>query len=572
MSSIVNGERPPVTPTSSSGKARPETTLAEILAPKIFKKNPADTPIKSFDVTQVRKEIAEKTHQAVSCVLGFGAYEFTTVQSHYTIGERLKMDKDKFIQKMNGLRDTDSNAFRVGLRFIQLIGKIHQSLKKKSSEFNFQDVKALRKNVSSALELMKENEGLFKEYPGFAQLLQALSYQIKTQVKGMSILQMVGSEALSWCKDSDHPVTAKSLSNRVEEVFYRMPVHDWDSFFHMIKWIVSHPKQAFFGFIDQNIPGAHVHYNSYDQGNIDIAYGYIQVDDKKIQMQMGAGLMNDRPLSAAAMDWGILKGDVQVAGTLEHHGEGEHARLSGLQELVDEKNKRRNSPAVILKGATHDKKFNNFQDIKTIKGFHEELMKEGLDRQNRIPKLIKDYMGYVIPKGLLSKEDISNAIAFSVQALTAALGNGELKSDFVGKHHHQRLCSAMMTCFNAFLDIQMLINLGKMLKDDEISGATYSTVCKQCFDRGPLANATLIAFVKLIENGELEVEDENQVVSILTGRTIMGGADRKMIKDRRQAFIDLFKIIGHTGEGEKGFIQALKEFVGETTIKFVPSS
>jgi len=103
--------------------------------------------------------------------------------------------------------------------------------------------------------------------------------------------------------------------------------------------------------------------------------------------------------------------------------------------------------------------------------------------------------------------------------------------------------------------------------------ATLERACKQCADRGPLANGVLIAFTKMIEKGTLDKQDVEQIIGLLVGRAMLAGPDRKMVKGRRQPFIDLFRIIGRN---QTGFVRALKKFVGpgegrESPIKFVPS-
>ncbi len=550
---------------------RENSTLGKIFAPKVFENPQTGSSIVPFDLTEIRNNIAQKTQQAVKKVLSFKAYDSPTKQASMTLTKKLKEDKIGFIKDINSLRDADPAMFAVGYQFMEFIGNIKKILEK--DRFNFDDVQGLRNHIGSALTLMENNKALFEKYPSFSQLLQALSYQIKTQVEGMSILENMGDRALSWCKNpTTEIVSATTLADHADEIFHLMPAHDWDSSWHWIKWAICNLYEAFTALIDNLISGGNV-YNSYATGNVDITYGHFLVGDKKIRMHIGAGLMNDPALSEAALQWGDLKGEVQIAHSLEfNEKEGEKSRLLKLNGVIDKINEDSTTPNAFFVGTTHDGKIakgkGEFSNIVSVSDFHDKLKKEGLALQRKI-KNIQSYKGFALPEQLLSPDEINDALEFSKKAMKAALFETNLNQHST-KKYNERLCSALLANFNTFLEIKILIKLGGMKKEGKISDATYSLVCKQCFDRGPLANATLLAFVKLIEKDELNAEDEKQILGLLAGRTIMGGGDRKMVKSRRQAFIDLFRIIGRN---QSGFVQQLREFAGgKDAIQFVPSN
>ncbi len=567
-----------------------DTPLGQLFKASVFTEPPKGTEIKPFDLTEVNAQIAEKTHEAVSGVLGFKAYGPDNKESKNTLRERYEADLKKFeAHRKTVSDDIDSAMFDL---FEGYLSSIIESVKKPVSKFSIDDAHSLRTDIRSALNLMKNNEALFKEYEGFTQFLEAISYQITTQVEGMSILESMGEQALKWCIDNPSTgvdvVSIKDIAKHVEEAFYRNPAKDWDTTPRWLKWVGKNPKEALFAQLDNYIPGCHVFYNSHDQGNVNITFGQFIVgklgDDgyKKIRMYIGAGAMNDPVISEAAMKWGTRKGEIHVAHTLEYPDKkGETARLEKLRDLIKRINhsfkklhKDIKRLAVYLVGTTHDGKIEKgkgkFRKIKTVEDFHTKLSEVGLKRQRKI-KDIKNYEGFALPRPLLSDQDIDAAIKGSQLALEAALGTDELNTNSKAEYN-QRLCSAMLANFNAFLDVKILINLGNMRANGEISEATYSMVCKQCFDRGPLANAILLTYVKLIENGKVNATDEKQILGILM-RTMMGGGDRKMVKNRRQTFIDLCEIVG---ENQLGFISELQTFArgndGKDWIRFVPSN
>lgn len=560
------------------------STLGKIFKATVFEKPPAGKEIKPFDLTKVDAQIAEKTHDAVSGVLNY-AYGPKDTPSGETLGEKLKADIDALDKHEKTIEnDVDSATFVLLRGFITSIKK---AVEKPVSEFSLDDVHSLRTNISSALNLINNNEALFGKYEGFVQFLEALSYQITTQVEGMSILESMGEQALAWCNDpsiGDGAVSIAKIASHVEEAFHHFPAKDWDTTSRWLKWVKSNPQEAFFAQLDNHIPGCHVLYNSHNQGNVNVFYGQCKVgklgDDgyKIIRMYIGAGAMNDPAISEAAMKWGTRKGEIHVAHTLEFkEKKGEASRWLGLKALIEKINDIVKRVAVFFVSTTQDgtieKGKGKFSKIASVEDFHENLKATGWAKQREI-KDIKDYEGFDLPRKLLSDDDIDEAFEFSEKALKAALSETGLNKNSTAKYN-QRLCSALLANFNAFLEVKMLINLGNMRAENEISEATYSMVCKQCFDRGPLANAILMAYVKLLDddnNGKLYARDEKQILGLLAGRTMMGGGDRKMVKNRRQTFIDLFNIIG---KNQSGFVKNLQEFAkggGNDWIKFVPSN
>jgi hypothetical protein len=560
-----------------------DTPLGTLFKDTVF--TPTDKKIKPFDLTQVNEQIAEKTRDAVSGVLGFNGYGL----KNPTLGNQLDADIKALDSEKKTIKDDADKSMFVLLR--GFITSIKKAIEKPVKQFSIDDVHSLRTNVRSALNLMKNNEALFKKYEGFAQFLEALSYQITTQVEGMSILESMGEQALAWCIDNpstgDGDVSIATIANHVEEAFYRMPADDWDTIPRWFKWVKSNPQETLFAQLDNHIPGCDVLYNSHNQGNVNVFYGQCIVGKlgdegyKKIRMYIGAGAMNDPVISEASMRWGTRKGEIHVAHTLEYPDKkGEKARLEKLRDLINRINdsfknlhKDLKRLAVYLVGTTHDGKIENgkgeFSKIKNVDDFHTKLYEIGLKRQRKIGN-IKTYEGFALPRPLLSNKDIEDALKHSQEALEAALGTDEL-NPYSKAEYNQRLCSAMLANFNAFLDVKILINLGNMRANGEISEATYNMVCKQCFDRGPLANAILLTYVKLIEKDDLDANDEKQILGILM-RTMMGGGDRKMVKNRRQTFIDLFKIVG---KKQLGLVKQLRTFAKGNDgawIKFVPSN
>lgn len=570
-----------------------ETTLGKIFKAKFYKSPPAGKKIEPFNVTEIRANLAVKTQAVVNEAFKFKTYSSDNKKTTQTFLNILSIEINDFDKKLKLLKETNHQAYSVGEEFLSLILKIQSSLKKE--DFHFDDVQALRSNIRSALSLMKANEKLFEDEEVdlkahesvFAQFLEALSYQMMTQVEGMSILQGIGRQVLSGCETpipDDGKISETQLADYVEEAFHRMPAHDWNTPWHCFKWAISNLKEAFLAYVDNSVPGGHALYNSHDRGNVNITYGHFEVDGKKIQTHIGPGLMNDPLISEAAMAWGARKGEIQVAHTLEtNEKKGEWRRVKGLKALIEKIAVVFKEAKVYFMATSHDgeieKGKGKFSDIQTSKQFHDQLAKAGWAKQRKI----ENYKGFNLPEPLLSDKDIDTAITFSKECFAAALSpfdtacqdldSEEFKLRYIEEdlnpHHieeyNQRLCSAMLTCLNTFLEMTMLINLGKMLKENNITGATYSLVCKQCFDRGPLANATLIAFVKFFEKGTLTKKDVEQIIGLLTGRSIMGGGDRKMVTNRRQTFIDLFRIIGNKrrisqGRGDKA------------PIKFIPSA
>src|ERR1043165_9700826 len=157
--------------------------------------------------------------------------------------------------------------------------KIYFLLGKSESEFTLVDAQNLRKHVRDALNLIEKNEDQFKAYAGFAEFLQALSFQIRTQVEGMSILQEMGKHALeNWCGETSQGpttrVTAGNLANDIEKAFKNMPPTHWEGvFWNWLWWAITNPTEAFTAFCDNNIRGCYKNYNPYEQDNVDVSLG-----------------------------------------------------------------------------------------------------------------------------------------------------------------------------------------------------------------------------------------------------------------------------------------------------------
>ena len=465
------------------------TPLGQILSPQTSEPSQTNKTIAPFNLTEVRSSLAKKTHEAVSKVLGFKKIARAADEPEKTLEQSIEEEREILLQAATRSSNPEQRSF--ARKFLPLMGKIYYLLKK--SEFTIDDAQTLRKHVNNALNLIEANEKQFNGYDGFTEFLQALSYQIRTQVEGMSTLQEMGKHALgNWCGEEQDPTThvpATKLANDLEKAFKRMPAKHWEGgFWNWLWWAMTNPVEAFTALIDNRIPGCHTHYNSYDQGNIDITYGHYEVGGKQIQAHIGAGPMNEPAIAKAQMEYGGLRGQLQVNQTLESNKDkrGEVQRSRGLEQLIVNLkqflqdvsaklfgNEHPNSinDSIFFMATPHDGKIEKgkeeFSNIQTVEEFHNKLTQLGLEKQREIPKNIKSYTGYALPEQLLSKEDIKKAIEFSQKALTAVLGEDNLNPESIEKYN-QRLCSAMLTCFNAFLEIKMLINLGNMLNERQI--------------------------------------------------------------------------------------------------------
>jgi hypothetical protein len=431
--------------------------------------------------------------------------------------------------------------------------------------------------------------------------LHCLSYQIKTQTEGMGVLEEIGNYALREYRttgdaiEDTQPVTAKQLADDVEEVFHNMPADSWDRVKNWLIWALKNLAEALSAFLDGHTSKGHHSYNSYKQGNVDMWIGDFEVKGQKIHTHIGGSptMHRNTQLTKAQIAWENAQGNlVHVIHPLEsNRTPGESARMEEIGNLDrgHQKDKIQNLPLLTVMATPVDGKFahgkENFAHIQSVDQYYEELEKEftgeKLTSKRAIPENMRDYDGFAIPENLLNAEEIKEVIVASKEAFKAVMPEETLNS-YHDKKQHERLCTAMLVGFTGFLSIKMMMKLGDQLKGmndvdtAKTISATLERECKQCADRGPLINATIIAFTKMIENGKLDGRDQKQITGLLVGRAMIAAGERKMVKNRREAFIDLFKIIGRDSEKEKIFVAKLQQFVGkkegeESPIQFTPS-
>jgi hypothetical protein len=600
------------------------STLDKIFQEEVVQK--VDNP-PTLDMREIRNQIAKNMLEAAQIALHT---KFTgSSNSIMTIQEALTTLKD--------LKATiDSSEDPVPLLYwtsqlVEIVGicsEIVDLLLQKPEEITHEKIQSIREKLSLALTFFKENETailtpscpsshdsldsslvpFLKKTPIIIDFLQCLAYQIKTQSKGMQVFEDIGTHATSyWLHKNNEPlidnkksssVSAKTFADHVEEAFKNMPADHWDSPLNWLVWAFKNIAEAFYALIDNLIPGCHVFYNSYDRGNADMCLGDFVVAEQNIRTNVGPGPMNDPSLTDAAISQASKSNVLYGIHFLEnHHKRGEATRLCRMRDL-DKKHTsdldKNRLPNVLVMGTPLDGKIakgrKNFANIQSVKKFHEELSKELTGNQligkRKIPPNVKHYEGFAIDENLLSEQDFKDVIDASEAAFTAAFTAAlpqENLNPYKDKTQNKRLCSALLAGFTGFLTLKILMKLGNKLKDfkdlnqnelvKDVS-AVLERECKQCADRGPVINAIIIAFTKMIENGKLQVTDEKQLMGLLIGRSMIAGPERKMVKGRRETFIDLFKIIGNN---EQAFIQKLQEFVGKrqgqpSPIQFIASN
>lgn len=507
-------------------------------------------------------------------------------------------------------KNIDMNYRHSLKKLVEACQEIKDLLERESGDF--EKMQLLREKLRSALAYFeKHQKSIEKNKEAFdgtgmvcSRFLQYLVYQMRTQVDGMTISKEIGKFALEeWVPKNENNVpptnsdgspknSYQQLADEVEAVFQNNPADHWDDNFHYLGWVLKHIGEFFFALIDNKIRGCHKFYNSNVRGNIDMWFGNLVFNGKEgkkpvhLHTHLGAGPMNDPVFVRAQIAWQKYIGMPHIIHTLEfNQKKGERARLKEMRDFAAE------HPLVTMMGTTHDgsiaKGKKNFKQIQSVAEFHQKLAKElnNVKSLRNIPDHIKDYIGFAFPNCFTDdevREVLSETLQTSKKAFEAALGTREFNPD---KKQNTRLCAAMTTGFNTLLTLKIQMKLAEHLQEPkfeyqdpaarEIITATVERACKQCADRGPLANATLLAFTKMIANktGELELSDKQEIIGLLIGRAMFAGPDRKMVKGRREAFIDLFRIIGNN---PKEFVKELEVFVGkegnESPIQFFSPS
>jgi hypothetical protein len=556
-----------------------------------------DAPNRPLPMREIRDTLAQKRHEAAKVAL--------TTQMPAANNETIGQILHGFDTYKNNLKagtypkakeTLQSEKFYYTNELAKACREIKEILENPNESIDHKKMQLLREKLSSALTFSNIHCKDI-QYPGLVEFLQCLTYQIKTQAEGMEVLETIGGHALKHWRQGDGNDErlnfAQQLADDVEEVFHHMPADHWDGPLNWFIWAIKNIAEAFLAFIDNRISGCHPFYNSYERGNVDMWMGDFIVNGKKIRTHIGGGPMNDPTLIKAQVAWERKMGIPHVIHTLEYNAKkGEIARLKEMRDLTANcpNNAVGNGPLLSLMATPYDGKIakgqKNFANIQKVKDFHEKLQQELIDELGHkkaistIPEDIKKYNGFALPDHLLDEQDIKDTIKASQAAFLKTLEDKDLNS-YRDEKQNARLCAAMLAGFNAFLAIKVMMKLGDKLnglpadRKEQFIHAILERECKQCADRGPLANAVIIAFTKMIESedGKLEEQDKKQIIGLLVGRAMIAGPDRKMVKNRRGAFIDLFRIIGKNPDG---FAQELKKLVNkengeESPIKFVPS-
>jgi hypothetical protein len=453
---------------------------------------------------------------------------------------------------------------------------LSEMLNRDESKITPEDMKAFRQKINELLKTHQHSHPAFSwevtdsiRAP-FIQFLDALSYQINTQAKGMDELETLGSAVLKDCCGQEHlmddqQVLTSDISNWAQNVFTKVDADRWDTGIGYIGWAIKNLKRAFLAFIDNHIPGAHRFYNSYALGNANMWIGDFKVGGKNIRFNLGPSPTTDA-LFEAQLRWQKKRGEVCVVHTLEfNHKRGEAARLLNMRDRAGA-----DPNHFILYGTPLDgecaKGKGNFKNIKSVEDFHTQL--SALLANSTIPKEIKEYTGFANP--VLESEEIEEALKASKEAFEELLKNKDFEG--IDKRKNHRLCKAMLLGFTGFLVIKTLLKMGNSLNEkseeqiiDEVS-ATMAQCCKQDIDRGPIVNAVTIAYIQMIKQGSLKGKDAKQIIGTLLMRALMVD-ERLMVKGRLEAFLDLFQLIG----GNEGtFVRKLQAFAGKEEDRLSP--
>jgi hypothetical protein len=579
-------------------KERPDSDEVYCIFKKKFFEKTDETP-QALPMDEFRQELAEEERKGLRSVFDT---DYDKMQRQFKIGiKHLKNDPwgSKLYKSIKKLWDTYEEIY-------DLVN---------AEKSDHKTMRLIHKKLTFALDEFKKLKESNPLLPGtnlpiemLHQSFQDLAYQVTKQAKGMQVHQKIGKHAVThWIKNEKNKPTllendptrysASYLANHVEEAFFHMPAHHWDTPLDYLAWVVKHFKEFLFALLDKKVPGCDRFYNSSHYNNVTTCAGFFGIngkDENIIQQNMGPGSMNNPVLAEASLASAKRKRVPVVSVNLQFRGhKGEEARLGKDRDLAEKSLASQKTGdemlAYTVVGMTLDglaKGKDGFGEITTVKDFHDKLRDKLIDKngQNnclKIPEDIRKYIGFALPATLYtdSGEAIERAITTSQHIFEEALGTGPL-NPYKDKKQNARLCGTMAACFSALLSIQMLVKLGITLddlpkKEEQPIHAIIERNCKQCADRGPVANAALIAFVQMIANeneaGAFTAEDIVLFDGILLGRAEIA-SDRKMVENRRETFIDLLKIIGEknkvTGEeNDKAVAMLLKQFAVTELLK-----
>jgi hypothetical protein len=562
----------------------------------LFKKYQPSKPTycEPVNTAKTREDLAKQGYQALKDQLEKKEVEKEIKKISKKLTPMLYEEKSLSVYpKQNPNQNSDSPTFDPSrVSHLTLAGKVLQIIRliktePKEGECQ-QHMQLIRQKIDEAISSPAYQELEKTEKIEMINFLKHAGYILNTQTEGMSIIEQIGHDAVEQTQayakldnledEHDEPsFSGKDLSSITREAIRNTPGYRRDTLGQILLWIVANLKKAFYGFIDEFIPGGYRHFKPCQLDNSFIYVGNYVIGNQSVQFNLGPSVASDNIFEKAHLLFLKKHHKIHYQHSLEEakHKRGEKSRTAIQKKIAKEEKEtffywRSSLDGDIWKGKKE------FSQIRNVKDYHDKLRTRIAKSQQGIET------GFDLGK-VFDQEDIDQALFYSQQAFKALVPEESIK---LNQDENRRLSKSMLLGFTGFLAIRAMQKLGEKLQEiskeeltDEITNTVNNVLpsmgqaCKQDIDRGVIINAVTRAFVEMIAKGSLEKRDIDQIVGMIKFRGLET-EDRLIQEDRLEAFLDLFELIGE-GEKQEQFISALQRFAGEKpemSLRFEPSN